>query len=128
VMLSMARRGDLPGAVARINPSSKSPAVSVWLTGLIIALLVMSGDITFTWAFSAFTVLIYYSITNLSAFLLPKEQRLYPRWIAAAGLLSCLTLAFWIQTNVMLAGLAFVATGLIWHAVVVFTGNKKVLN
>ncbi len=125
VMLSMARRGDLPEPVGRINPASRSPVASVWLTGLIIAVLVMSGDIVFTWSFSAFTVLIYYSITNLSAFLLPAEKRLYPRWIPALGLTGCLTLAFWIQTEIMLLGAVIIAFGLIWHAVVVYTGNKR---
>ena len=125
VMLSMARRGDLPAFAGRINPTSKSPVAAVWLTGLIVGILVMTGDITFTWSFSAFTVLIYYSITNLSAFLLTKEQRLYPRWIPAAGLIGCLTLAFWIQTEIMLLGLGMIGLGLVWHAVVVYTGNKR---
>ncbi len=125
VMLSMARRGDLPQFVGRINPTSKSPVASVWLTGLIIAVLVMSGDITFTWTFSAFTVLIYYSITNLSALLMPAEHRLYPRILPALGLTGCLTLAFWISTDIMLIGLGLIVLGLIWHAVVVATGNKR---
>lgn len=128
VMLSMARRGDLPEFAGRINPASKSPVAAVWLTGLIVGILVMTGDITFTWSFSAFTVLIYYSITNLSAFLLTKKQRLYPRWIPAAGLISCLTLAFWIQTEIMLLGLGLIAVGLVWHAVVVYTGNRKAIS
>src|SRR5690625_5408352 len=76
-MLGMSRRKDLPAILSRLNPVTKSPAISVWATGLIIALLVLTGDITFTWSFSAFTVLIYYAITNLSSWMLDKEQRLY---------------------------------------------------
>lgn len=125
VMLSMARRGDLPQKVAVINPASKSPVTAVWLTGLIIALLVLSGDIRFTWSFSAFTVLIYYSITNLSAFLLPAELRLYPRIIPALGFVSCLGLAFWIQPEIILLGTGFIAAGLLWHEAVLRTGHKK---
>ena len=126
-MLSMARRGDLPQKVAEINPVSKSPVVAVWLTGIIITLLVLSGDIRFTWSFSAFTVLIYYSITNLSAFLLPAELRLYPRIIPVLGFTGCLGLAFWIQPAIILLGLGFIALGLVWHEVVLRTGNRRVI-
>ena len=115
VMLSMARRKDLPGLLAKVNPETKSPAASVWMTGLIIGLLVLSGDVVFTWSFSAFTVLIYYAITNLSAFVMPKDLRLYPRWIPAMGLFGCLFLAFWIEFEILISGLALIAIGLIWH-------------
>ncbi|AXI99478.1 amino acid/polyamine/organocation transporter, APC superfamily [Cyclonatronum proteinivorum] len=127
VMLSMARRGDLPQKVAEINPVSKSPVMAVWLTGIIITLLVLSGDIRFTWSFSAFTVLIYYSITNLSAFLLPAERRLYPRIIPVLGFTGCLGLAFWIQPEIILLGIVFIALGLVWHEVVLRTGNRRVI-
>lgn len=125
VMLSMARRGDLPQKVAEINPVSKSPVVAVWLTGIIITLLVLSGDIRFTWSFSAFTVLIYYSITNLSAFLLPAELRVYPRIIPVLGFTGCLGLAFWIQPAIILLGVGFIALGLVWHEVVLRTRNRR---
>lgn len=115
VMLSMARRNDLPILLAKVNPDTKSPAAAVWVTGLIIGLLVLSGDVVFTWSFSAFTVLIYYAITNLSAFVLPKDLRLYPRWIPAMGLFGCLFLAFWIEPKFWISGIALIALGLIWH-------------
>lgn len=118
VMLSMARRRDLPVKLSKINAKTQSPAVSVWMTGLIIGLLVMSGDIVFTWSFSAFTVLIYYAITNLSAFLMPADLRLYPRWIPALGLAGCLFLAFWIDPKIWISGLIILGIGLIWHYVV----------
>ncbi|MEX0778516.1 MAG: amino acid permease [Balneolales bacterium] len=115
VMLSMARRRDLPGAIAKVNPQTQSPAVAVWITGLIIGLLVLSGDVVFTWSFSAFTVLIYYAITNLSALFMPPELRLYPQWIPALGLAGCLFLAFWIDPIIWVSGLALLGTGLFWH-------------
>jgi APA family basic amino acid/polyamine antiporter len=70
-----------------------------------------------TWSLSAFTVLIYYSLTNLAALRLPAERRLYPRWIAGAGLGACLLLAFWIDPRVLAVGAGAVAVGSIWHAV-----------
>lgn len=117
VMLSMARRKDLPGLLAQVNPDTKSPAAAVWMTGLIIGLLVLSGDVVFTWSFSAFTVLIYYAITNLSAFVMPADLRLYPRWIPAMGLFGCLFLAFWIEPKIWISGIALIAVGLVWHTI-----------
>lgn len=43
------------------------------------------GDVRVTWSFSAFTVLIYYAITNLAALYIPAEKRLFPVWVAVAS-------------------------------------------
>lgn len=118
VLLGMARRRDVPGVLSQINPQTKSPVAAVVVTGVIIGLLVISGDVVFTWSFSAFTVLIYYSITNLSALMMPKELRLYPIWIPAAGLFGCLFLAFWIEPTIWISGLILLGIGLLWHTVV----------
>jgi APA family basic amino acid/polyamine antiporter len=69
------------------------------------------------WSFSAFTVLVYYAITNLAALRLPPAQRRYPRPLAAAGLASCLGLAFWVEPEIWGAGLAVIAVGLAGRAV-----------
>ncbi len=124
VMLGMARRRDVPHGLAKINPENQSPATAVWVTGGIIGLLVLSGDVVFTWSFSAFTVLIYYAITNLSALFLPADLRLYPRVIPALGLFGCLFLAFWIDPKIWLFGILLIIVGLAWHAVV-FKYQKK---
>lgn len=117
VLLSMARRRDVPGRLAEINPKTQSPAAAVWVTGAIIGLLVLSGDVVFTWSFSAFTVLIYYAITNLSALMLPEELRLYPKFVPALGLFGCLLLAFWIQPAIWLSGIVVLFVGMMWHTV-----------
>lgn len=117
VLLGMARRNDVPNLLATVNPQTKSPVASVVATSVIIGLLVLSGDVVFTWSFSAFTVLIYYSITNLSALMMPARFRLYPRWVPALGLCGCLFLAFWIDPAIWGSGLIFLAAGLIWHTI-----------
>jgi APA family basic amino acid/polyamine antiporter len=117
VMLGMARRQDLPHKLAVINRKNQSPTAAVWATGGIIALLVLSGDVVFTWSFSAFTVLIYYCITNLSALFMPEELSLYPRIIPVSGLFGCLFLAFWIEPAIWLPGLALILIGIVWHSV-----------
>lgn len=115
VLLAMARRRDAPGLLGRIDAERASPVAAVWTCGLLIGGIALVGDVRTTWSFSAFTVLIYYAITNLAALRLPEEHRLYPRWIPAAGLLGCLGLAFWVERNVWLVGLALLALGLAGH-------------
>lgn len=117
VVLAMARRGDAPGACARVNATGTTPTVAVLVVGVIIAGLVMVGDVKATWTFSAFTVLIYYGLTNAAALRLPAEHRLYPRLFAWVGLFNCFVLAFFVPWRVWCIGLGVIAIGLIWHAV-----------
>jgi APA family basic amino acid/polyamine antiporter len=70
-----------------------------------------------TWSFSAFSVLIYYALTNLAALRMPAGERRYPRFVAVIGLTACLGLAFWVDVTVWLVGLGLIAVGLAWHAV-----------
>jgi len=117
VALAMGRRGDLPKATARVTESSKVPAAATLLVSAVIAGLVCIGDMKLTWSFSAFTVLIYYAVTNLCAIRLKTKERLYPAWISYLGLLSCLSLAFFVEWRVILTGLGLIAFGLVWNAV-----------
>ena len=114
---AMGRGRDMPGALARIDASGSTPVIAVLVVGVAIAALVLLGNVKTTWSFSAFTVLIYYAITNLAALRLPGEARLFPRWVAWAGLAACLFLAFWVETRIWLVGLAMIGVGLLWHAV-----------
>ncbi len=119
VLLAMGRRKDMPAATAVINTAGTTPTVAVIVVGVLIAGLTLIGNVKTTWSFSAFTVLIYYALTNLSALQLKPQERLYPRWISWAGLLACLFLAFWVETQVWLLGIGLLAAGLIWHLVAV---------
>ncbi len=114
VMLAMARRKDMPQRCASVSQSSGVPIPATIAVAVIIGVLILIGDIKLTWSFSAFAVLIYYSITNLCALQLKQEQRIFPIWTAGIGLLACLTLAFWVDRNVWLVGLGCVALGLVW--------------
>lgn len=115
VVLGMARRQDIPEKLSKIEASTGSPARSVWVTCILIGVLVLSGDIRLTWSFSAFTVLIYYAITNLSALKLPPDLRLYPRWITTVGLSGCLFLAFFVDPAIWITGISLLIAGLVWH-------------
>lgn len=111
VMLAMARRGDFPGRLGKIDAQG-SPRAAVLVTGGLIACLVMTGSIRTTWSFSAFTVLAYYALTNLAALRLPEQARRYPRIIPILGLISCLGLAFWVEPAIWMGGTALLLAGL----------------
>ncbi|HEX2162423.1 MAG TPA: APC family permease [Thermoanaerobaculia bacterium] len=115
VLLAMGRRGDAPAAVARLDAARETPAVAVWVVGAAVALLALSGSVETTWSFSAFTVLVYYALTNLAALRLPPGARLVPPAVPALGLAGCLFLAFWVDPAVWGAGLALIAAGLLGH-------------
>lgn len=117
VLLAMGRRRDMPRIFARLNQSGTTPAPATIAVGSAIAILVLIGNVKTTWSFSAFTVLIYYAITNLAALYLPPQERLYPKWLALLGLLACLFLAFWVEPFIWQVGLALIVAGLIWHTV-----------
>jgi basic amino acid/polyamine antiporter, APA family len=111
VVLAMARRGDLPRLFSNLTGRG-NPALASLAVGASILALVLTGNIETVWSFSAFTVLIYYAITNIAAIRLSRAQRRYPRWISAAGLVGCLALAAFIPVSVWLAGAGLMALGL----------------
>lgn len=115
VLLAMGRRRDMPFVVTRLKSSHATPYVSVCLVGLVVAGLAAIGSVKTTWTFSAFTVLIYYAITNLAALRLGESDRLYPRVFAWCGLGACLFLAFWVEWRIWAVGLGLIAVGLVWH-------------
>lgn len=108
VLLAMGRRGDMPTKLSDVS-------YSIVVVGCAIAALAATGSIKTTWTFSAFTVLIYYAITNLAATRLTEAERLYRKLWAWTGLVACLTLAFAIEPTVWAAGLGILGAGLLWH-------------
>jgi APA family basic amino acid/polyamine antiporter len=117
--LAMGRRAELPPVLGRLSAKGEAPAAAVIAVGAIVAGLTLLGDVETTWAFSAFTILVYYAITNLAALRLPKTQRLYPPVVARAGLAGCIFLAIWIPRGIWLPGLALIVAGLVWRLVAV---------
>lgn len=108
VMLAMGRRGDMP-------PAASNASVSVLAVSGVIAAFAATGRIKTTWTFSAFTVLIYYAVTNLAALRINESERLYNKAWAWSGLVACLALAFAIEPKIWAAGLGILALGLVWH-------------
>lgn len=125
VVLAMGRRGDLPRSFARLDQAGRTAPTAVIGVSVFIAILVAMGNVKTTWSFSAFTVLIYYAITNMAAIQMSDEERRYSRSIAWLGLIGCLFLAFWVELFVWAAGLALIALGLCWWRLFpAFTKNR----
>ena len=66
-------------------------------------------------AVSSFGTLLYYVVTNLSALRLAKEQRMFPRVLAVAGLIGCLALAFALAPEDVGIGLAILLAGIVFR-------------
>lgn len=108
VWLAMGRRGDMPAPIGQLN-RSRQPQNAVILTGFLVALTTLVGDIGLAWSFSAMTVLIYYAITNLSALAVDRT-----RGTAWLGLASCLILSVFVPPGIWLAGAGMLLAGILW--------------
>ena len=115
VVLAMARRGDMPESFAKVRSESSTPNTAAIAVTVIIGVLILIGDFAFAWSLSAFTVLIYYALTNLAALRLKNHERSRPQWIAILGLLFCSALAFSVPLATWSIGLGVLASGFLWR-------------
>jgi len=111
-VLAMARNADLPRWLASVNPRFRVPDHAELALAAAISVLVLTTDLRGAIGFSSFGVLIYYAIANAAAFTQADAQRRWPRFLNAAGLLSCLLLVVTLPIQAVLAGLAMFAIGL----------------
>ncbi len=125
VLLAMARRRELPVVLDHVEANTKSPDRAVLVVGFIIAGLVLVGNVKTTWSFSAFTVLVYYGITNLSALFLPEEARRFPRLVPVVGLISCFALAFFVESRIWLSGVALLLVGFVLRSVFLRVNGER---
>ena len=112
VAFAMGRQGDAPALLGQVS-AKREPLIATLCVGGVIALIALFGGLFMVWSFSAFTVLIYYSITNLAALQLSREERLYPPIIPVLGLIGCLGLSVWVTSDAILVGVAMLGGGLI---------------
>ncbi|HEX2382787.1 MAG TPA: APC family permease [Acidimicrobiales bacterium] len=112
---AMAADHQFPRWFDAVHPTHEVPHRAVLAAGGLIALLVTLTDLRGAIGFSAFCVLAYYAITNVSAWTLPSQQRRWPRALCAAGVVGCITLAFTLPIASVVAGTGVLAAGaLIW--------------
>ena len=127
---SMSRRQDLPKSLSLVHLRFNTPYVSIWIVGLVMALLVILVDLTGIVVVSTFALLFWYVLTNLAALRLKCEKRLCSRLFPALGLSTCfvlLTTVFFVSRNAWGAGVAFLLAGSILYFVKnVIQKRKKV--
>uniref|UniRef100_A0A5Q5CDG3 Amino acid/polyamine/organocation transporter, APC superfamily n=1 Tax=Mycobacterium sp. (strain JLS) TaxID=164757 RepID=A0A5Q5CDG3_MYCSJ len=110
--LAMARHRDLPVWLSAVHPRYQVPHHAELALAVVVSVLVLTADLRDVIGFSSFGVLIYYAITNASAFTQPAAQRRWPRWLNVAGLAGCLILTATLPWPSVLAGAAMFAIGL----------------
>ncbi|WP_089157440.1 APC family permease [Micromonospora sp. NBS 11-29] len=111
--LAMARRRDLPGALAAVHPRHRVPHRAELAVAAVVIVVVSLADVRGAIGFSSCTVLVYYAITNAAALTLGRDRRL----LAALGLVGCLVLAVSLPLPSVLAGFGVLALGALWYAV-----------
>jgi APA family basic amino acid/polyamine antiporter len=113
-VLAMARRHELPHALAAVHPRSHVPARAEVAVATAVALIVLAADVRHAIGFSACTVLVYYAIANAAAFTLPVG-RSWPRAVAVVGFVGCAILAAVLPRASVLGGFGVLAVGaLVW--------------
>ncbi len=110
---AMAANRDLPHFLSAVHEVHKVPYRAELMVGLIVAVVVSLADLRAAIGFSSFAILIYYAIANIAAWTLEKEQRLWPRWMSAMGLLSCVTVALSLPRISVIGGLILFGIGLL---------------
>jgi len=94
IYVAMSRDGILPNMFSKIHNKNNSAYVSELFVLLTVVVGIYTINITNAIKLSAFFILIYYSLTNLSVIKLEKNQRIYSVYIAYYGFLMCMVLGF----------------------------------
>ncbi len=115
--LAMARHGDLPAPLARVDPAHLVPVIAQVVVGVVVCLVLLVADLRGAIGFSSFGVLLYYTIANLAAWTQPVEDRRWPRWLQAVGIVGCLTLAITLPPVSVGLGMLVLAIGVGFRAV-----------
>ena len=108
---AMAAEGDLPRSLAAIHSRYRVPHRAELVVGTVVAVTAATVDLRSAIGFSSFAVLLYYAITNVAAFTLPRDQRRWSRVVAAAGAVACIALAFTLPAVSVIAGGSVVLAG-----------------
>ena len=111
MVFAMARRADLPPALAAVHPRFGTPHRAVLAVGAAAAIVAAFGTLQTVAAAASFAILVYYGIANLSALRLPPEDRLYPSLVPMAGAIVCAVLALSLSPRTIVGGIILLAVG-----------------
>ena len=111
MMLAMGRRNDLPPFFQAIHRKYKVPHIGILVTGAIILLLTIIGNFDFVVRAASFTILLYYSITNIAALKQPRNEQIYGKIIPVLGLTGCVLMSVSLPLNVIITGVGLLLVG-----------------
>ncbi len=113
VALAMSRHKDLPSLFDFVSEKGE-PVKATMLITLVIMAFCLTESLEKSWELSALTVLLYYSITNISALKLKTKERFLSNY-SGIGLIGCLSLAFFVDSASLLKGLFIVVFGSFYY-------------
>ena len=114
-LFAMAGNREMPSFLAAVHPRSRVPHRAELVVGLIVASITAVADIRGAIGFSSFAVLAYYAVANAAAWRLAPDQRRWPRWLSALGLLGCIALAASLPLVSVVGGVVLLGAGALVH-------------
>ncbi len=111
MLLAMGRRNDLPHFFEKIHSKTAVPHIGILITSAVILAITVLGTFEFVVRAATFTILLYYSITNIAAIRQPNQQQLYSKAIPYLGLVGCIAMSISLPLNVVVSGIALLAIG-----------------
>ena len=111
--LAMAREGDLPRGLARVDPRHQVPDRVQLVLAAVVVGLVLTVDLRGVIGFSSFGVLLYYAVANAAAYTQEPAHRRWPRPVQVLGLLGCLVLVATLPWTSVVAGVVVFAVGVL---------------
>lgn len=111
MLLAMGRRNDLPSFFERIHGKTSVPHLGIIFTSIVILAITILGTFEFVVRAATFTILLYYSITNIAAIKQPRKEQIYTKAIPYLGLVGCLAMSISLPLNVMISGVILLAAG-----------------
>ena len=115
--LAMARNRDLPGWLSAVHPRHQVPHRAEVALAIVVSVIIALVDLRGAIGFSSFGVLLYYFVTNISAYTQNTSQRLYPKVWQVLGAIGCLILVATLPPVSIAAGAGMFLIGIIYRAV-----------
>jgi basic amino acid/polyamine antiporter, APA family len=109
--LAMARRSEFPRALDAVHAVHRTPHRAEVAAAVVVCGVVLVADLRDAIGFSSTTVLVYYALTNASAWSLRGSERRWPRALAAFGFAGCLALCLSLPVVTVAAGFGILAAG-----------------
>lgn len=125
MMLAMGRRNDIPPFFQKIHNKYRVPHLGVITTGIIILVVTLTRSFEFIVRAASFTILLYYSITNIAALKQPSEEQIYGKAIPILGLAGCLAMSVSLPFNVIATGVLLLIAGFILRYLLHYSKNRR---